>query len=59
MSAKRPRLREFELCEDCDSPEDCLYNAACPLEERPKPGFNFTQEEEDRLNDPRHGQGDK
>ena len=52
----------FKPCEDCDSRKDCAYNEQCWFEhefDRGAPGFNFTQEAENWLNDPRRGQGDK
>lgn len=46
----------FDLCDRCSDPLACEEAGNCWHRENPsKPGFNFTQEEEDFLNDPRRG----
>ena len=47
----------FEPCPECGTPEQCEKEEECAegFECMHTAGFDFTQEEEDRLNDPRHG----
>ena len=41
----------FLPCADCESVDDCTYNGECWFEAE---YVGWTQEEENRLNDPRH-----
>lgn len=52
----------FKPCDECETPEACDWIDECAIKscEGPAPsGFNFTREEEERLDDPRRGQGVK